>query len=262
MHKTTDTIFDCFNNSLSFVKGRKFQILNKLWKIRSLFVKNFSRSSCCWMSEKKPNFMAFVFVISNMNKINRMSFHFKWWASEKATNNVWQWVDVGTCTVPECTNFLVPLHEVPIHTIYSKYTIYLRKWSNFTKWVQVIRRSLGHENNSERSDKTLIFGREKGLERGIRNPDQWKGCSLVVIPDVMTDETVFHQWIRKIIKMRFMNEFWRTWFFYSRYTVPYTKICCTRYLCFIGKYTKNTIHDFQYTNQFTDVWENKTNSKQ
>ena len=30
-----------------------------------------------------------------------------------------QRIDVGTCTVPEYTNFLVPLHEPPIYTIYS-----------------------------------------------------------------------------------------------------------------------------------------------
>ena len=41
--------------------------------------------------------------------------------------------------------------------------------------------------------------------------------------------------------------------FYIRYTLPYTIIFRTRYRCTIGKYTKNTIHDFQLTSKFTGI---------
>ena len=79
-----------------------------------------------------------------------------------------QWIDVGTCTVPENTNFLVPLHELLIYTIYSKYTIYKGKWSNFIgfrneykSYSAFARRPT--KNNSERDEMILSFW-PKGTE--------------------------------------------------------------------------------------------------
>ena len=56
---------------------------------------------------------------------------------------------------------------------------------------------------------------------------------------------------RMTLKLRFLNKL--DYFFHSRYTVPYTIIdFFTRYRCNIGKYTKNTMRNFQCRSQFTD----------
>ena len=70
------------------------------------------------------------------------------------------------------TNFLVLLHELPIYTFYSKYTITKKNEAiSFAskRSIKVFLRSPGHKNNWERNGMILTFWREKELKQAIKN---------------------------------------------------------------------------------------------
>ena len=70
------------------------------------------------------------------------------------------------------TNFLVLLHELPIYTFYSKYTITKKNEAisfALKMSIKVFLRSPGHKNNWERNGMILTFRREKEWEQAIKN---------------------------------------------------------------------------------------------